>query len=235
MEGASVAAGLSVIRCRTIEELLADLRVGTGKSPPGNWLRAFGCDEALLQDRRGPTRAELDQAVPKNPLRLRHQTLHGSWLNSRAIAQLGMEQDDFRPPTGAYIGRDERGRLSGFVAGMEEWISDRLPRVTRAELESRARFFSRELASAGITAFTDATARNGLDEISTLARLVAGGSISQHTSAMVGAANLEAIPTIRQIAASAGIGLLAVEVYRRVAMGDVSPHPSGRNRDDCRD
>src|SRR5262249_38665376 len=40
MEGASVAAGLSVIRCRTIEELLADLRVATGKSPPGNWLRA---------------------------------------------------------------------------------------------------------------------------------------------------------------------------------------------------
>jgi predicted amidohydrolase YtcJ len=211
MEGASVAAGLSVIRCRTIEELLADLRVGTGKSPAGNWLRAFGCDETLLQDRRGPTRAELDQAVPKNPLRLRHQTLHGSWLNSRAIAQLGMEQDDFRPPAGAYIGRDERGRLSGFVAGMEEWISDRLPRVTRAELESRARFFSRELASAGITAFTDATARNGLDEISTLARLVAGGSISQHTSAMVGASNLEAVPTIRQIAASAGIGLLAAK------------------------
>ena len=118
---------------------------------------------------------------------------------------------------------------------MEEWISDRLPRVTRAELESRARFFSRELASAGITAFTDATARNGLDEISTLARLVAGGSICQHTSAMVGASHLDAIPTIRQIAASAGIGLQAVKFIDAVAMGDVSPHPGGRECDDRRD
>jgi predicted amidohydrolase YtcJ len=211
MEGASVAAGLSVIRCRTIEELLADLRVATGKSPPGNWLRAFGCDEALINDRRGPTRAELDQAVAKNPLRLRHQTLHGSWLNSRAIAQLGLERDDFRPPAGAYIGRGADGRLTGFVAGMEEWISDRLPRVTPAELESRARFFSRELASAGITAFTDATARNGVGEISTLARLVTGGSICQRTSAMVGASHIGALAEIRQIAASAGIGLLAAK------------------------
>jgi predicted amidohydrolase YtcJ len=86
MEGASVAAGLSVLRCRTVTDLLADLRVAAGKTPPGNWLRTFGCDEALMRERRGPTRDELDQAVPKNPLRLRHQTLHASWLNSRAIA-----------------------------------------------------------------------------------------------------------------------------------------------------
>lgn len=211
MEGASVAAGLSVLRCRTIEELLADLRVGTGKSPPGNWLRAFGCDEALIRDRRGPTRAELDLAVPKNPLRLRHQTLHGSWLNSRAIAQLGLERDDFKPPPGVFIARDATGRLTGFVAGMEEWISNGMPRVTAAELEARARFFSRELASAGITAFTDATARNGVDEISTLARLVANGSICQRTSVMIGAANLGALPAIGQIAASRGIGIPAAK------------------------
>ncbi len=212
MEGASVAAGLSVLRCRTIEELLADLRVATGKSPPGNWLRAFGCDEALIRDRRGPTREELDRAVPKNPLRLRHQTLHGSWLNSRAIGLLGLERSDFTPPAGAYLGRDGSGRLTGFVAGMEEWISNRLPLVTPAELEARARFFSRELASAGITAFTDATARNGLDEVSAFARLAAGGVISQRTSVMVGAAHLGDLPAIAQAAISAGIGIPAMKV-----------------------
>jgi len=82
MEGAAVANGLSVVRCRTIGDLLADLRLGAGKTPPGNWLRAFGCDEAMMHERRGPTRAELDASVGRNPLRLRHQTLHASWLNS---------------------------------------------------------------------------------------------------------------------------------------------------------
>ena len=93
LEGAAVAAGLSVVRCRTVADLLADLRVAAAKTPPGNWLRAFGCDEALMRERRGPTRDELDKAVPKNPLRLRHQTLHASWINSRAIAALGLEAD----------------------------------------------------------------------------------------------------------------------------------------------
>ena len=40
----------------------AELRLAAGKTPPGNWLRAFGCDDALIRDGRGPSREELDQA-----------------------------------------------------------------------------------------------------------------------------------------------------------------------------
>ena len=186
MEAASVAAGLSMQRCRTIGELLADLRVASGKTPPGNWMRAYGCDEALIHERRGPTRIELDQSVPKNPLRLRHQTLHGSWLNSRAINLLGLEHPDFKPPEGAILQRDASGRLTGLVAGMEEWLSNHLPRVTGSELEARVRGFSRELAAAGVTAFTDATVRNGPEEVTLFGRIKASGAISQRMSVMVG-------------------------------------------------
>src|SRR5580698_9670644 len=161
MEGAAVANGLNVVRCRTIGDLLADLRLTARKTPPGNRLRAFGCDEALMHERRGPTRSELDASVPRNPLRLRHQTLHASWLNSRAIAALGLETAGVRLPDGAFLERDPAGRLTGLTVGMDEWISQHLPRVTAAELESRTRIYSRELAAAGITAFTDATVRNG--------------------------------------------------------------------------
>ncbi|MFZ0246189.1 MAG: amidohydrolase family protein, partial [Candidatus Binatus sp.] len=80
LEAAAAATGISVQRCRTVGDLLGDLRLAAGKTPPGNWLRAFGCDEALMLEKRGPTRAELDQSLPKNPLRLRHQTLHATWL-----------------------------------------------------------------------------------------------------------------------------------------------------------
>src|SRR5215472_17621141 len=125
MEGAAVATGLSLVRCRTIGDLLADLRVAAAKTPPGNWLRAFGCDEALMRERQGPSRADLDRAVPKNPLRLRHQTLHASWLNSRAISALGLEADRFVPPEGGQMLRDAAGRLTGLVVGMEEWLSAR--------------------------------------------------------------------------------------------------------------
>jgi predicted amidohydrolase YtcJ len=211
LEGAAVAAGLSLGRCRTIEDLLADLRIAGAKTPPGNWLRAFGYDEALIHERRSPTRDELDKAVPKNPLRLRHQTLHASCLNSRAITALGLESDKFVPPEGAYMQRDASGRLSGLFVGMEEWFSARLPRVTAAELESRARFYSHELAANGITAFTDATVRNGPDEVAAFARLTAGGSIKQRVSLMIGPQYLKGIGASWKAAAASGIQFAGIK------------------------
>ncbi len=211
LEAAAVSSGLGLWRCHTLSELLSDLRAAAGRTPPGNWLRAFGCDEALLAERRGPTRAELDQAAPKNPLRLRHQTLHASWLNSRAIAALGLEGPDFKPPPGALLPRNAAGRLTGLVVGMESWLTNRLPRVTGAEIEARARLFSRELAASGVTAFTDATASNGPDQVTALARLVRSGAIGQRAAMMIGSAHLDAAADAYRVAAPAGIALAGVK------------------------
>ncbi len=211
MEGAAIATGLSVVRCRTIGDLLADLRVTAGKTPPGNWLRAFGCDEALMRERRGPTRAELDGSVGRNPLRLRHQTLHASWLNSRAIAAFGLEAPGFKPPDGAWLEREPSGRLTGFVTGMDEWLSQRLPRVTAAELEARTRTFSRDLAAGGITAFTDATVRNGPDDLATFARLTASGAIGQRAAMMIGQGQVDSIATACKVADAGGIRVAGVK------------------------
>jgi predicted amidohydrolase YtcJ len=206
-EAAAAATGISVQRCRTVGDLLADLRLAAGKTPPGNWLRAFGCDEALMIERRGPTRAELDQSVSKNPLRLRHQTLHATWLNSRAIALLGLEAPDFTPPLGANLIRDGAGKLTGLVVGMESWLSDHLPLVTAAEGESRARIMSRELAAAGVTAFTDATTRNGPVEVEQFAKLAQSGAISQRVSVMIGGQHLASADRCAQIVRGSRISL----------------------------
>ena len=219
MEGASVTSGVSLVRCRTISDMLADLRVAGGRTPPGNWFRAFGCDEALMQERRGPTLKELDQAVSRNPLRLRHQTLHASWLNTRAINQLGLAAPDFRPPEGAVMYRDANGALTGFVVGMEEWLSAKMPRVTAAELEARARIYSRELAAAGITAFTDATVRNNLDDIATIGHLAASGSIVQRVGAMAGPHCIDSVSALRKTASSFGIRLAGIK-FMNVARWD---------------
>jgi predicted amidohydrolase YtcJ len=210
-EAAAAATGIAVARCRTIPDLLGDLRLAAAKTPPGNWMRAFGCDEAMMYEKRGPTRGELDSAVPKNPLRLRHQTLHATWLNSRAIASLGLEAPDFAPPAGANIVRDAAGKLTGLVVGMETWLSDRLPRVTAAEGESRARVMSREMASAGVTAFTDATSRNSPVEIEQIAKLVGSGAICQRVGVMIGGEYLDAADQCAQIARPAGIAVAGVK------------------------
>jgi predicted amidohydrolase YtcJ len=220
LEAAAAASGLSVWRCRTIADLMAALRLGAGKTPPGNWLRVFGCDEALLAEKRGPTRAELDQAVNKNPLRLRHSTLHASWLNSRAIAALGLEDPGFCPPPGGLIVKDATARATGLVAGMEQWITRKLPLVTAAEIEARARILSRELAAAGVTAFTDATARNDAAQAELFGRLAAGGAICQRMSLMIGADHLDSAPRATAAARAGGFTVAGVKFIPRPG-GDV--------------
>ena len=211
LEAAAAATGISVSRSRTVGDVLADLRIAAGKTPPGNWLRAFGCDEALMLERRGPTRAELDHSVPKNPVRLRHQTLHATWLNSRAISLLGLEAPDFSPPDGANMIRDAAGKLTGLVVGMETWLSRHLPPVTAAESESRARIMSRELAAGGVTNFTDATTRNGLAEVELFAKLSQSGAICQRFGVMIGGQHLESAERCEQIARAAGVRLAGVK------------------------
>ena len=206
-EAAAAATGISVQRCRSVGDLLADLRLAAGKTPPGNWLRAFGCDEAMMLEKRGPTRAELDRTLPKNPIRLRHQTLHATWLNSRAIALLGLEAPGFTPPYGANMISDAVGKLTGLVVGMETWLSDHLPLVTAAESESRARIMSREMAAAGVTAFTDATTRNGAVEVEIFARLASSGAIGQRVGVMIGGQHLDAVDRCDQLARAGGVSL----------------------------
>lgn len=225
LESAAAVTGASLWRCRTVGDLLAELRVAAGKTPPGNWMRAFGCDEALLKERRGPTREELDQSVPKNPLRLRHQTLHASWLNSRALKLLGIDEHSFKPPDGAVIHRDAAGHASGLVVGMEQWITDRLPRVTAAEAEARARIMSRDLASAGVTAFTDATARNDAAQVELFAKFVSSGAICQRVAVMLGARHLDTAARAFDSARKANLRIAGVKFlpgrggYERKALG----------------
>ena len=48
MEAAAASAALQVSRAHSIAELMLDLRTGASRAAPGNWLKAFGCDETLL-------------------------------------------------------------------------------------------------------------------------------------------------------------------------------------------
>jgi predicted amidohydrolase YtcJ len=207
MEAAAAATGVSVWKYRTLNELLAELRLAAGKTPPGNWLRAFGCDDALIRDGRGPTREELDEVVPKNPLRIRHSTLHGSWLNSRALNALGIENPNFKVSDGALVVRDATGRATGLVVGMEEWITSKLPLITAAETEARARIFSRELAAAGVTSFTDASPRNDTALIELFGKLLASRSICQRVGIMLGGQHLEQLPAASAAARAAGLSI----------------------------
>ena len=172
-----------------------------------------------MLDKRGPTRAELDRVgCPRIHCACAIRRLHATWLNSRAIALLGLEAPDFTPPDGANMVRDAAGKLTGLVVGMETWLSDHLPPVTAAESESRARIMSRELAAAGVTAFTDATTRNGPVEVEQFAKLAQSNAICQRVGVMIGGQHLDAADRCEQLARAAGIIVGWRQVHARLSI-----------------
>src|SRR6266404_3325847 len=74
--------------CPSIPAFLDALRALRNTVRPTGWIVLRGFDDALVRERRLPTRDELDGAVGDVPLRVRHRTGHASVLNSAAFSRL---------------------------------------------------------------------------------------------------------------------------------------------------
>lgn len=120
--------------------------------------------EYKLAERRHPTRADLNAAVPDRPAVIYHTSLHACVLNSAALREAGFADGQPDPPDGAF-GRDGQGMLTGVLF---EWpmfavFGDRLRHdLARTDSAARARVVRRagqQLAALGITAACDADMR----------------------------------------------------------------------------
>jgi hypothetical protein len=144
-----------------IPSLQASLSESVAHIDPGSWVMATEWDEMCLAERRGPTRAELDEAVPHHPLFAMHYSCHRGVANSRALelAGIGPRTAD---PSGGLIERGRGGIPSGLL--VERGMS-RVESLAREALIARdeAGFMTRlahqheRLVASGITHIADAT------------------------------------------------------------------------------
>ena len=147
-----------------IAAIQARLRAAAGGTPPGAWVMGSGYVEYKLAERRHPTRADLDAAVPDRPVVVYHTSLHVCVLNSAALREAGLTDDQPDPPDGAF-GRDDQGRLTGvlFEGPMFRLFADKLRSdLAGMNAAARARVVRRageRLAALGITAACDADLR----------------------------------------------------------------------------
>jgi predicted amidohydrolase YtcJ len=192
----------------TIAQLLDRLRASASILPAGTWLRASGYDEAWLAERRHPTRAELDAALPGHPLRLRHATRHATLLNalgwSRLEQTLGMPSPDRAP-------RAADGAPLGRVFGLEPEITRVVGPIEPAALAHGLRAVGSALAQLGVVHLDEVTASNDAARVRRLAEAVAAGDLPQRVRAFVGDAD-EAEPARRAAEGRveiAGVKLLA--------------------------
>jgi len=171
----SVLASLcsqNVSFCETIPELMQTL--ADAKSSDGEWLRAWGYDDALLRERRHPTRKELDRVTGDTPTVLHHRTGHVAVANSAALLDLGVPNSS-----------------SGILVERHDLLS-KVPRLSLNKIQSAASKMFQQCEEDGVVSVTDATHTNNIDSLELLDSLF-NPAISPNLVAMVGAENLSGL------------------------------------------
>ncbi len=192
------AANLGAVDCSpravsSIADIQCVVRERAAAGGEGEWLRAWGYDEFHLAEGRAPTRWDLDEAAPHNPVKLTHRSGHASVLNSAALRVLGIGNET-PEPVGATIERDAAGELTGYLQEMEAELAARggphlAPRETRDLLD---RAFHRLLAL-GVTSLQDATPDGALGQWDSLEALRQGGPLPVRVTKMVGVGDIDAL------------------------------------------
>lgn len=119
----AVRAGVSWTRTvhwedvRTLKDGMARLAEDAARRGPGEWVAVVGgWHSSQLAERRAPTRAELDAAVPDHPVYVQ-ELYDRAVLNTAGLAACGWTDDTPDPARGRLI-RDAVGRLTGEVHGV---------------------------------------------------------------------------------------------------------------------
>lgn len=104
-----------------------------------------------------PQREMLDEAVPDVPVYVLAHDLHSIWLNSAALAEIGVDDSTPSPPGGS-IHRDEHGHATGLIdeTAMEQLVWSTLDRFkTDDDIDDSLAAALRAYRESGITATTE--------------------------------------------------------------------------------
>ena len=132
--------------------------------PPGEWVIANGYDHNYLKEQAHPTKEVLDQAAPKNPLVVKHQSGHMGVFNTLGLQALGLT-DEIKDPEGGKYGRKE-GRLTGY-AEENAYVPNvrKIPMVTMDKLKDAIEKAQKRYASYGISTVQEGMLVNQLADV----------------------------------------------------------------------
>jgi hypothetical protein len=154
VHGGSLGRCLSQVNLRdtkSIREIQKRLRQRTKRTPSGEWVIGRGLDQEKLAEGRFPSRFDLDEAVPNNPVFLTRVCGHLGVVNSEALRLAGITEKT-RAPEGGCIDRDENGVPNGILReNALNLVYDVLPKQS-VEQETHACLLAcRKMVEEGIT------------------------------------------------------------------------------------
>lgn len=99
----------------SFEEIISRVRdfIRDQAIPEEEWVRASGYDHNCLRERSHPRRKVLDEAAPRNPVILSHQSGHMGTFNTMALNLLGVTGDS-QSPLGGLIEKENQA-VTGYM------------------------------------------------------------------------------------------------------------------------
>ena len=149
-----------------IGEALDTLRRYIAAANSTDWVRGGGWDANRWSNQQTPTRWDLDSVISSRPAALDSIDGHSVWVNSLALAALGVDRQTPDPPGGRIV-RDHTGEPTGILresaipqARLDAGIDDNLT-ASISEVQ-------RQLLSVGLTSIHDIDGPDALDAFTTM-------------------------------------------------------------------
>lgn len=167
---------------QSIADIKAKVKEAAARIPKGEWIRCFGYNQDFLEDKRHPTRWDLDEVAPDHPVVLVRVCVHVSVFNSQAL-KLAKVADDAADEPGGVFDR-ENGVVNGVMRENVHFNRSEFYAYTDEELEEVYQLANKYLIERGITSVSDAGGP-GAPEVKVLQNLHMAGKLDVRINMML--------------------------------------------------
>ncbi len=179
---------------------LLQVRADETNAGPQAWIRGRGYNQNIMDEKRHPTRHDLDQVGGAPFVMITHASGHAVSVNSRVLERMGVDHNTPDPPGGTIV-RDEAGEATGVLLETAANLAyDAAPEPTVAERVAALQRASSAMNAMGITSAVDATlglaARDSFREIDVYHEAAASGALTVRCSLMMLLSQLAAMDTV---------------------------------------
>lgn len=170
-------------RIKSIGNLLDALKEKARETPAGQWIRAWGFDNTRIEERRYPSRWELDAVSTEHPIIVTRVCGHISVVNSKALELAGITKET-SDPEGGRIERDAQGEPTGVLVESAHMRMVELAKYEEAELRKGIRLGAEEFLKNGVTTIHDAGGY-GSDNMRVLQQMIWNSEVKLRVYALI--------------------------------------------------
>ncbi len=163
--------------------ILAAVKAEADRLPDGEWITGGGWNQEVWDIPEFPSKEDLDEVAPNNPVALRRTCGHATWVNSLAL-EIGGITKDTPNPQGGEILKNENGDPLGILTDTAaSFVTSKIPPLTAERKKEALLLAQDELFSYGLTTSMDAG--SSVEDIQQMKELYESGDLKIRLYVMV--------------------------------------------------